>query len=80
MGKEGIRVNAISAGPIKTLSAKGIKDFSSILKVVEEKSPLHRNVTIDEVGNVATFLLSYMSNSITGQIIYADCGYNIMGV
>ena len=80
MGKEGIRVNAISAGPIKTLSAKGIKDFSSILKVVEEKSPLHRNVTIDEVGNVATFLLSYMSNSITGQIISADCGYNIMGV
>ena len=80
LGKEGIRVNAISAGPIKTLSAKGIKDFSSILKVVEEKSPLHRNVTIDEVGNVATFLLSYMSNSITGQIIYADCGYNIMGV
>ena len=80
MGKEGIRVNAISAGPIKTLSAKGIKDFSSILKVVEEKSPLHKNVTIDEVGNVATFLLSYMSNSITGQIIYADCGYNIMGV
>lgn len=80
MGKEGIRVNAVSAGPIKTLSAKGIKDFNSILKVVEEKSPLHRNVTCEEVGNVATFLLSNMSSSITGQVIYADCGYNIMGV
>ena len=80
IGKEGIRVNAISAGPIKTLSAKGIKDFSSILKVVEDRSPLHRNVTIEEVGNVASFLLSNMSSSITGQVIYADCGYNIMGV
>jgi enoyl-[acyl-carrier protein] reductase I len=80
LGKENIRVNAVSAGPIKTLSAKGIKDFSSILTVVEEKSPLHRNVTTTEVGNVAAFLLSNMSSSITGQIIYADNGYNIMGV
>ena len=80
LGKEGITVNAVSAGPIKTLSAKGIKDFSSILTVVEEKSPLHRNVTTTQVGNVATFLLSDMSDSITGQVIYADSGYNIMGV
>ena len=80
LGKEGIRVNAVSAGPIKTLSAKGIKDFSSILTVVEEKSPLHRNVTTIQVGNVATFLLSGMSDSITGQVIYADSGYNILGV
>lgn len=80
LGKEGKRVNAISAGPIKTLSAKGIKDFSSILTVVEEKSPLHRNVTTIQVGNVATFLLSDMSEAITGQVIYADSGYNIMGV
>ena len=80
LGKEGKRVNAISAGPIKTLSAKGIKDFSSILTVVEEKSPLHRNVTITQVGNVATFLLSEMSDAVTGQVIYADSGYNIMGV
>lgn len=79
-GKEGIRVNALSSGPIKTLSAKGIKDFSSILTVVEEKAPLHRNVTIEQVGNVATFLLSNMSDSITGQVIYADSGYNIMGI
>lgn len=80
LGKEGIRVNAISAGPIKTLSAKGIKDFSSILTVVEEKSPLHRNVTTKQVGDVATFLLSSMADAITGQVIYADSGYNIMGV
>ena len=80
LGKEGKRVNAISAGPIKTLSAKGIKDFSSILTVVEEKSPLHRNVTTTQVGNVATFLLSEMSDAVTGQVIYADSGYNIMGV
>lgn len=80
LGKVGMRVNAISAGPIKTLSAKGIKDFSSILTVVEEKSPLHRNVTTEQVGNVATFLLSSMADSITGQVIYADSGYNIMGV
>ena len=79
LGKEGIRVNAISAGPIKTLSAKGIKDFSSMLKIVEEKSPLHKNVTIEQIGKVATFLLSDMSDSVTGQIIYADSGYNIVG-
>ena len=78
--KEKIRVNAVSAGPIKTLSAKGIKDFSSILTVVEEKAPLHQNVTTTQVGNVATFLLSNMSDCITGQVIYADSGYNIMGI
>lgn len=80
LGECGIRVNAVSAGPIKTLSAKGIKDFSSILTVVEEKAPLHRNVTTIQVGNVTTFLLSNMSDAITGQVIYADSGYNIMGV
>ena len=80
LGKESINVNAISAGPIKTLSAKGIKDFSSVLTVVEEKSPLHRNITTTQVGNVATFLLSDMADCITGQVIYADSGYNIMGV
>ncbi len=79
LGKEGIRVNALSSGPIKTLSAKGIKDFNSILTIVEEKAPLHKNVTTIQVGNVATFLLSTMSEAITGQVIYADNGYNIMG-
>ena len=80
LGKEGTRVNAVSAGPIKTLSAKGIQNFSSILTVVEEKAPLHRNVSTAQVGNVATFLLSDMSEAITGQVIYADSGYNIMGI
>ena len=80
LGKIGCRINGISAGPIKTLSAKGIKDFNSILDIVEEKAPLHRNVTTTEVGDVATFLLSKMSAAITGQVIYADNGYNIMGV
>ena len=80
LGPEGIRVNAISAGPIKTLSAKGIKDFGSILNVVEERSPLRRNVTTKEVGDAVSFLFSNMSRAITGQIIYADSGYNIMGV
>lgn len=80
LGKEGIRVNAVSAGPIKTLSAKGIKDFNSVLTVVEERAPLHRNVTIEQVGGVSTFLLSSMSDAITGQIIYADSGFSIMGI
>ncbi len=80
LGRDGMRVNAISAGPIKTLSAKGIKDFSTILTVVEEKAPLHRNVTPIQVGKVASFLLSDMAEAITGQVIYADSGYNIMGV
>lgn len=80
LGKEGMRVNAVSAGPIKTLSAKGIKDFGSVLTVIEEKAPLHKNVTTVQVGNVATFLLSSMADSVTGQIVYADNGYNIMGI
>lgn len=80
LGKDGIRVNAVSAGPIKTLSARGIKNFSSIQTIVEEKTPLHRNVTNIQIGNVVTFLLSDMSDAITGEIIYADSGYNIMGV
>ena len=80
LGKDEIRVNGVSAGPIKTLSSKGIKDFNSILDIVEQKAPLHKNVTITQVGDVATFLLSKMSESITGQVIYADNGYNIMGV
>ena len=79
LGPSGIRINAVSAGPIKTLSAKGIKDFNSILDVVEEKAPLRRNVTKEQVGNTVAFMLSSMSDAITGQIVYADSGYNIMG-
>lgn len=80
LGEKGIRANAVSAGPIKTLSAKGIKDFSSILGVVEEKAPLKRNVSKEEVGNVVSFLFSDMASSVTGQVIYADCGYSVMGM
>lgn len=80
LGPMGIRVNAISAGPIKTLSAKGIKDFGSILTEVEEKAPLRRNVTTTQVGNAVCFMLSDMSAAVTGQILYADSGYSIMGI
>ena len=80
LGPQNIRVNAISAGPIKTLSAKGIKDFSTIQDVVEEKAPLRRNVTIEEIGDSVVFMLSPMSRAITGQVLYADSGYNIMGI
>jgi enoyl-[acyl-carrier protein] reductase I len=76
LGPEGIRSNAISAGPIKTLAASGIKDFSSILKIVEENAPLRRNVTIEQVGNVAAFLLSDLSSGVTGEIIHVDSGYS----
>ena len=80
LGKDKIRINAISAGPIKTLSAKGIKDFNDILKIVEDKAPLHENVTIKQVGDANTFLMSELSSGITGQIIYVDNGYEIMGL
>jgi len=76
LGPEGIRSNAISAGPIKTLAASGIKDFSSILKVVEENAPLRCNVTIEQVGNVAAFLLSDLSSGVTGEIIHVDSGFS----
>ncbi len=80
LGKDGMRINAISAGPIKTLSAKGIKDFNSILDIVEEKAPLHRNVTAKEVGDCSTFLFSNMSSAITGEIIHVDNGFSTVGV
>lgn len=80
LGNTELRVNAVSAGPIKTLSARGIKDFGEMLTIAEEKSPIHRGVTIDEVGDCVAFLFSSMSSGITGQIIYADHGYNIMGI
>ena len=77
LGPEGTRVNGISAGPIKTLAAAGIAGFGKILKHVEANAALRRNVTIDEVGNVAAFLLSGLSSGITGEITYVDCGYSI---
>ncbi|HUL67059.1 MAG TPA: enoyl-ACP reductase FabI [Burkholderiaceae bacterium] len=75
LGPLGIRVNGISAGPIKTLAASGIKGFSRMLEYNEKTAPLRRNVTIDEVGNVAAFLLSDLSSGITGEITYVDCGF-----
>lgn len=79
LGELDIRVNAISAGPIKTLAAAGIGDFRSMLKFNEENSPLKKNVTIYDVGNTAAFLLSDLSSSITGEIIFVDAGYNVLG-
>ncbi len=80
LGPEGTRVNAISAGPIRTLAASGVKDLRKFLTYVEEKAPLRRNVTIEEVGNTAAFLCSDMASAITGEITYVDCGFNIMGM
>ena len=80
LGEQNLRVNAISAGPIKTLAASGISGFGEILKIVSERSPLRRNIDVDDVSNTALFLVSNMANGITGQTIYVDAGFNIMSV
>lgn len=80
LGPYNIRVNAISAGPIRTLAAKGIKDFNSILRQVEERAPLRRTTDAAEVGDTAMFLMSHLSRGITGEVIYVDNGYHIVGV
>lgn len=80
LGKDGIRVNAISAGPIKTLAAAGIGDFSFMLKWNAANSPLKENITIQQVGNSGMYLLSDLSSGVTGEIHYVDAGYNIMGM
>lgn len=79
VGPKKIRVNAISAGPIKTLAARGVGDFSQMLKSHAEHAPLKRNVDVKEVGDTALFLCSDLGSGITGETIYVDCGYNIMG-
>jgi enoyl-[acyl-carrier protein] reductase I len=79
LGPKKIRVNAISAGPIKTLAARGVGDFIQMLKNHAEHAPLKRNVEVKEVGDTALFLCSDMSSAITGETLYVDCGYNIMG-
>jgi enoyl-[acyl-carrier protein] reductase I len=79
LGPKNIRVNAISAGPIKTLASRGISGFGDMLKVQAERAPLKRNVDAAEVGATAAFLLSDAGSGITGETIYVDCGYNIMG-
>jgi enoyl-[acyl-carrier protein] reductase I len=80
LGSKNIRVNAISAGPIKTLAASGIGDFRYILKWNEYNAPLRRTVTIDEVGESAAYLLSPMARGVTGEILHVDAGYHIVGM
>lgn len=80
LGEVGVRINAISAGPVKTMAASGISGFKSILGRIEEKAPLHRNITIDDVGKCALYLASDLSSGTTGDIVFVDSGYNIMGV
>jgi len=79
LGKRRIRINAISAGPIKTLAARGISGLGDMLKTHAERAPLQRNVDVNEVGATGVFLASDASSGITGEVIYVDCGYNIMG-
>ena len=80
LGKKNIRVNAISAGPIKTLASSGISDFKYILKWNEYNAPLKRTITIEEVGKNALFLLSDLSSGVTGEVLHVDCGYHVVGM
>lgn len=80
LGPDGIRVNAISAGPIRTLAASGVGNFKKILDHTEKNAPLRRNVTIEDVGNPAAFLTSPLARGITGEILYVDSGFNIVGL
>jgi enoyl-[acyl-carrier protein] reductase I len=80
LGPEGIRVNAISAGPIKTLAAAGVKGLRGMIGAMDERSPLRRGVSQEEVGRAATFLLSDLGAGVTGEVLHVDAGYNIMGM
>ena len=80
LGPQNIRVNAISAGPVNTLAARGVRGFTDMLKYAAEKAPLRRNVKLEEIGDAALFLCSSMSSAITGEVMYVDCGYNIIGL
>lgn len=80
LGPKKIRVNGVSAGPVQTLAARGISGFTDMMKMVEMKAPLRRNVDIAEVANAAVFLLSPLSSGVTGEVLYVDCGYHIMGM
>jgi enoyl-[acyl-carrier protein] reductase I len=80
LGPRNIRVNAISAGPVNTLAARGIKGFTGMLHHHAERAPMRRNVELEEVGNAALFLASSMSSGITGEVMFVDCGYNIVGL
>jgi enoyl-[acyl-carrier protein] reductase I len=80
LGPKGIRVNAISAGPVNTLAARGVRGFTDMLKYHAERAPLRRNIELREIGDTAVFLASSMSSAITGEVIFVDAGYNIMAV
>ena len=79
LGRKKIRVNAISAGPLRTLAARGVSSMGELMKLHAERAPLQRNVEVGEVGSTGVFLASDASSGITGEVIYVDCGYNIMG-
>ncbi|HUF18003.1 MAG TPA: SDR family oxidoreductase, partial [Thermoanaerobaculia bacterium] len=80
LGPKNIRVNAISAGPVNTLAARGIRGFTGMLKHHAERAPLRRGVELVEIGNAGLFLTSHMSGAMTGEIMFVDCGYNIVGL
>ncbi|PWV95349.1 enoyl-[acyl-carrier-protein] reductase [NADH] [Paenibacillus cellulosilyticus] len=80
LGKYGIRVNAVSAGPIRTLAAKGVSGFNDIMTTIEERAPLRRNIDQDEVGDATLFLLSNLSRGVTGDVLHVDAGYHILGL
>jgi enoyl-[acyl-carrier protein] reductase I len=80
LGKQSVRVNAISAGPIRTLAAAGVSGFKTMYRHFAELAPLHENVTIDDVGGAAVFLCSDLAGKTTGQVLFVDSGYNVMGV
>ena len=80
LGPKKIRVNGLSSGPVQTLAARGISDFPEMLRIVEAKAPLRRNVDVAEVANAAVFLLSPLSSGVTAEVLYVDCGYHVMGM
>jgi enoyl-[acyl-carrier protein] reductase I len=80
LGKKRVRINAISAGPVRTLAASGISDFRKIFDHIEKHAPLNRNITTDEIGGAATFLASDLASGITGETLFVDSGYNILGI
>ena len=80
LGENEIRVNALSAGPVKTLAAKGINGFNILLKADKKRSPYKRNITLEEIGNTGLYLASHLSSGVSGEIIHVDCGHHSVGI